>query len=149
MLGGRDARTPITYREGELLPVNLLQQPQEIYGRGNIARLVELSYEQKLFDDHLTVKFGRLPEGEFNDFSLRFRQSHLLRPAGYAQASRIVILGLRTDLENLTTPLSAGRSDALRGRPFPKSAWQHLSVGKWPWLCENTLARDCDSKNVS
>jgi porin len=69
---GGTIQTSMTYREGELLPVNLLQQPQEIYGRGNIARLVELSYEQKLFDDHLTVKFGRLPEGEFNDFSCDF-----------------------------------------------------------------------------
>jgi porin len=69
---GGTFQTSMTYREGNLLPVNLLQQPQEIYGRGDIARLVELSYEQKLFDDHLTVKFGRLPEGEFNDFSCDF-----------------------------------------------------------------------------
>jgi porin len=69
---GGTLQTAMTYREGELLPVNLLQQPQEIYGRGDIARLVELSYEQKLFDDHMTVKFGRLPEGEFNDFSCDF-----------------------------------------------------------------------------
>jgi porin len=69
---GGTLQTAMTYREGALLPVNLLQQPQEIYGRGDIARLVELSYEQKLFDDHLTVKFGRLPEGEFNDFGCDF-----------------------------------------------------------------------------
>jgi porin len=69
--GGR-FQASMTYREGYLLPVNLLQQSQEIYGRGDIARLVELSYEQKLFDDHLTVKFGRLPEGEFNDFGCDF-----------------------------------------------------------------------------
>ena len=69
---GGTLQTSMTYRQGELLPVNLLQQPQEIYGRGDIARLVELSYEQKLLDNHLTVKFGRLPEGEFNDFSCDF-----------------------------------------------------------------------------
>jgi len=69
---GGTVQTSVTYREGQPLPVNLLQQPQEIYGRGDIARLVELSYEQKLFDDHFTVKFGRLPEGEFNDFSCDF-----------------------------------------------------------------------------
>ena len=70
----------MTYREGALLPVNLLQQPQEIYGRGDIARLVELSFEQKLFDDHLTVKFGRLPEGEFNDFGCDFANLTFCRP---------------------------------------------------------------------
>jgi porin len=69
---GGKLQATMTYREGALLPVNLLQQPQEIFGRGDIARLVELSYEQKLFDDHLTVKFGRLPEGEFNDFGCDF-----------------------------------------------------------------------------
>jgi porin len=69
---GGTLQTAMTYREGQPLPVNLLQQPQEIYGRGDIARLVELSYEQKLFDDHLTVKFGRMPEGEFNDFGCDF-----------------------------------------------------------------------------
>jgi porin len=69
---GGTFQTAMTYREGELLPVNLLQQAQEIYGRGDIARLVELSYEQKLFDNAMTVKFGRLPEGEFNGFGCDF-----------------------------------------------------------------------------
>lgn len=43
-----------------------LQLTNEVYGRGSILRLTQLYYSQKLFDDRLELKGGRLPVG--NDF---------------------------------------------------------------------------------
>ncbi len=40
-----------------------LMQVQEVYGRGNILRLTEFSYDQQFFDGSLDVKFGRLGVG--------------------------------------------------------------------------------------
>jgi porin len=40
-----------------------LQLTDEVFGRGRILRLVEFYYSQKLFDDLLEVKAGRLPVG--------------------------------------------------------------------------------------
>jgi porin len=40
-----------------------LQLTDEVYGRGSILRLTELYYQQKLFDDRLVLKGGRLPIG--------------------------------------------------------------------------------------
>ncbi len=40
-----------------------LQLDDEVFGRGNIARLVEFYYQQKLFNDQVTIKGGRLPVG--------------------------------------------------------------------------------------
>jgi porin len=40
-----------------------LQLTNEVFGRGNILRLVEFHYEQKLLNDTLEVKGGRLPVG--------------------------------------------------------------------------------------
>ena len=40
-----------------------LQLTNEVYGRGNIARLTEFYWQQKLFDDRLVLKGGRLPVG--------------------------------------------------------------------------------------
>jgi porin len=40
-----------------------LMLTNEVYGRGNITRLTELYYSQKLFDDRLELKGGRLPVG--------------------------------------------------------------------------------------
>jgi porin len=40
-----------------------LQLTNEVFGRGNILRLVEFYYDQKLFNDLLEVKAGRLPVG--------------------------------------------------------------------------------------
>jgi porin len=37
-----------------------LQLTNEVFGRGNILRLTELYYSQKLFDDRLELKGGRL-----------------------------------------------------------------------------------------
>lgn len=47
-----------------------LQLTNEVYGRGNILRLTELYYQQKLFDDRLTLKGGRLPVGSDFFFGL-------------------------------------------------------------------------------
>jgi porin len=40
-----------------------LMLTNEVFGRGNILRLTELYYSQKLFDDRLELKGGRLPVG--------------------------------------------------------------------------------------
>ena len=40
-----------------------LQLTNEVFGRGNILRLTELYYSQKLFDDRLELKGGRHPVG--------------------------------------------------------------------------------------
>jgi porin len=69
---GGTLQTTITVREGAPPPGQLLQQSAEVFGRGNIARLTEFWYRQKLFDDLLTLKFGRIPQGEFNNFNCEF-----------------------------------------------------------------------------
>jgi porin len=71
-LAGGTLQTTLTLREGEVPPGNLLQQSEEVYGRGNILRLTEFWWRQKLLDDKLTIKFGRLPQGDFNGFSCDF-----------------------------------------------------------------------------
>ena len=71
LIGGT-LQTTITIREGAPSVGGLLQQSEEVFGRGNIARLTEFWYQQKLFDDLLTVRFGRLPQGDFNNFSCDF-----------------------------------------------------------------------------
>jgi porin len=71
LIGGT-IQTTITIREGAPPPGGLLQQSEEVFGRGNIARLTQFWYQQKLFDDLLTLKFGRLPQGDFNNFSCDF-----------------------------------------------------------------------------
>jgi porin len=40
-----------------------LQLTNEVFGRGNILRLTEFYWQQKLFDDRLVLKGGRLPVG--------------------------------------------------------------------------------------
>ena len=47
-----------------------LQLTNEVFGRGNILRLTEFYYQQKLFDDHLVLKGGRLPVGSDFFFGL-------------------------------------------------------------------------------
>lgn len=47
-----------------------LQLTNEVFGRGNIARLTEFYYSQKLFDDRLELKGGRLPVGSDFFFGL-------------------------------------------------------------------------------
>jgi len=45
-----------------------LQLTDEVFGRGSILRLTELYYSQKLFDDSLELKIGRLPVGSDFEF---------------------------------------------------------------------------------
>ncbi|HLG85383.1 MAG TPA: carbohydrate porin [Bradyrhizobium sp.] len=47
-----------------------LQLTNEVFGRGNILRLTELYYSQKLFDNNLELKVGRLPVGSDFFFGL-------------------------------------------------------------------------------
>jgi porin len=47
-----------------------LQLTNEVFGRGNILRLTELYYSQKLFDNRLELKGGRLPVGSDFFFGL-------------------------------------------------------------------------------
>ncbi|CCE09295.1 putative carbohydrate-selective porin, OprB family (fragment) [Bradyrhizobium sp. STM 3843] len=47
-----------------------LQLTNEVFGRGNIVRLTEFYWQQKLFDDRLVLKGGRLPVGSDFFFGL-------------------------------------------------------------------------------
>ncbi len=67
----------ISHREGKNLTarvgLGLLQQAQAIFGRGNITRISELSYEQQLANGVVSIKAGRLDMGaDFNEFSCKF-----------------------------------------------------------------------------
>jgi len=53
-------------------PGGLLQESIEVYGRDDILRLTEFWWRQKFMDDKLTVKFGRMPQGDFNGFTCDF-----------------------------------------------------------------------------
>lgn len=57
----------LTNRNGRNLSaeagLDTLMQVQQVYGRGSIARLTELSYQQSFLDDTLDLKFGRLGVG--------------------------------------------------------------------------------------
>ncbi len=71
-LTGGTAQLMITKRDGANVDTSaglpVLQQNQEIWGRGNIWRLTELSYEQELFDQVLDLKAGRVTPGD--DFDI-------------------------------------------------------------------------------
>lgn len=67
----------VTHREGRNLDTDaqlpVLQQIQEVYGRGDIWRLTQLWYEQGFFDRAVAIKIGRITEGEgFAAFSCDF-----------------------------------------------------------------------------
>jgi len=58
---------------GDVAGLNTLMQVQEIWGRGDIWRLTQLSFEQKLFNDAVSVAFGRLNAGsDFDVFACNF-----------------------------------------------------------------------------
>lgn len=76
-LQGGTFQMTVTDRNGNNLSadanLNTLMQVQEVFGRGNIFRLTQMWYEQKLFDDAVSVKFGRMGVGEdFSEFSCTF-----------------------------------------------------------------------------
>ena len=67
----------LTDRNGDNLSadanLHVLNEVQEVYGRGNILRLTELSFEQVLFNGLLDVKLGRLGVGgSFYNWSCEF-----------------------------------------------------------------------------
>lgn len=58
----------------QIANLGTLQQVQEIFGRGNVARISELSYAQDLFGGVLNIKAGRLDIGDdFVAFSCKFQ----------------------------------------------------------------------------
>lgn len=76
----------LTDRNGDNLTNERLVDPatgavssvQEIYGRGNIARLTQLWYRQGWFDDGLTMKLGRIPlSGDFATLDSDFQNLYL------------------------------------------------------------------------
>lgn len=75
---GGTSKVAVFYRHGPSLTqeanLGLLQQVQEAYGRGEIARLVEAWYQQSFDDDRVRLKFGRLPtNSDFASFSCDFQ----------------------------------------------------------------------------
>jgi porin len=79
---GGTFQVSIAYRQGAPLGVDFLQEPQEVYGRGDIIRLTELWYEQKLDDDKVTFKIGRMPQGDFDSFPCYFMNLTFCGAAG-------------------------------------------------------------------
>jgi porin len=80
-LTGGTFQVGITDRQGATLAshfgLNLLQQVQEVYGRGDVLRLTELSYQQDIANGAVIVKFGRLPEVDFDSFPCEFMNNAL------------------------------------------------------------------------
>lgn len=76
-LPGGTFQATVTYRRGEDLGADaglgVLQQVQEVYGRGQTWRLTQFWYQQAFANDHIDLKLGRLTEGEdFAAFSCQF-----------------------------------------------------------------------------
>ena len=73
-LKGGTFQAVVTYRRGQDLGavanLGVLQQVQEVYGRGQTWRLTRFFYLQKFLDGHADVRFGRLTMGgEFGKFT--------------------------------------------------------------------------------
>jgi porin len=76
-LSGRTFQTTITWRRGYDLgaaaKLGVLQQVQEVYGRGQTVRLTQFWYEQRI--GSARFKIGRISPGEdFNSFSCHFQK---------------------------------------------------------------------------
>lgn len=73
---GATVQSSITYRHGPSLNtaagLNLLEEPQETFGRGEAWRWTELWFRQRLWDDHVIIKLGRLAGGEFANWGCDF-----------------------------------------------------------------------------
>lgn len=53
--------------------LHTLMQPQEIWGRGNLWRLSQLSFEQKMFNKKISIEFGRMnPDSDFDVIPCNF-----------------------------------------------------------------------------
>jgi porin len=77
-LKGGTLQATLTYRFGRDLGqdagLGVLQQVQEIFGRGRVVRLTQLWYEQTFSDDAVALKLGRATVGEdFANFSCYFQ----------------------------------------------------------------------------
>jgi len=81
-------RATVTYRRGDDLSsdagLGVLQQVQEVYGRGQTWRLTQFWYQQTFANGHGDIKLGRLTQGEdFAAFSCDFMNlSFCGAPAG-------------------------------------------------------------------
>lgn len=73
---GATIQSSVTYRHGPSLNtkagLNLLEEPQETFGRGETWRWTELWFRQRLADDHVILKVGRLAGGEFANWGCDF-----------------------------------------------------------------------------
>lgn len=67
-LPGGKLQATITYRRGKDLGaaagLGVLQQVQEVYGRGQTWRVTQFWYQQSFAGDSADIKFGRLTQGE-------------------------------------------------------------------------------------
>jgi porin len=82
-ISGGTFQTSLSYRRGDSLPLDLLQSAQEVYGRGHVVRLAELWYLQRLAGGSVTIKVGRMPEGDFDSFPCFFNNNTFCgAPAG-------------------------------------------------------------------
>ncbi len=76
-LDGGTLQFTVTDRRGDDLGaaanLNVLQQVQEVYGRGQTLRLTQFWYEQKFDQNSWSLKFGRMTVGEdFDNFPCYF-----------------------------------------------------------------------------
>lgn len=75
---GAEFKVEITNRNGDLINneanMPFLLQSQQIYGRGNVTRLTQFSLTQRLLDDQLSIKVGRIyPSADFFAMSCAFQ----------------------------------------------------------------------------
>jgi len=75
---GAEFKVEISNRNGELINnkanMPFLLQSQQIFGRGNVTRLTQFSLTQRLFDDQLSIKVGRIyPSADFFAMSCAFQ----------------------------------------------------------------------------
>ncbi|TAL84683.1 MAG: porin [Rhodanobacter sp.] len=75
---GAEFKVEVTDRNGTLINneagMPFLLQSQQIYGRGTVTRLTQFSLTQHLFDDHLSIKAGRIyPDADFFAMSCAFQ----------------------------------------------------------------------------
>jgi porin len=76
-LPGGTLKVDITYRRGKDLGaganLGVLQQVQEVYGRGQTWRLTDFYYQQSFANGHVDLKLGRLTQGgDFGAFSCEY-----------------------------------------------------------------------------
>lgn len=75
---GAEFKVEITNRNGDLInnkaDMPFLLQSQQIFGRGNVTRLTQFSLTQRLLDDQLSIKIGRIyPSADFFAMSCAFQ----------------------------------------------------------------------------